>query len=141
MNDSAITHALFLGITVLVLCLLFFRSSNGKKRGEAKNGDMAPFLAESDTQQDPDPADDEAAIALLRKRYTRKTRFRLGVLAMSLLALGSYLGLESRALALLFLAGAGVCQYGAYKQRTTAGLVNLLQQSRLPGAERRKSHG
>ncbi len=71
--------------------------------------------------------DIQALRTLTEKRYKRKKLYRIGVLLCSCLAAALYLDGQSRITAIVFLIGAGLCQYGAVQQKTSALVSQVMQ--------------
>lgn len=59
--------------------------------------------------------------------YKKKTRYRLGVLAFSLCALGAMYLCDSRAIPFFFVVMAGLCQIGAMRQNTRKAFAKNME--------------
>ena len=132
MTDTALRNALILAAAAVVAWFMAGRFLAGRGGAVPGEGGMRPFMAEKDG-----PADtaEEGTAELLARRYAVKGRFRMAVLAFSLLALAAYVWGESRTGALLLLSCAGLCQYGAHRQRTSACLAQALRRGSFAAPE------
>lgn len=113
-----------LGAALLATRFLYRRFSSG---GEAAQG---PFIPRG-----------ENVHAVLRARYAGKAKFRAGVLAFSLAALGVYFGGGGRVIPILLLCGAALCQYGAMRLQTSAYLTQAMQQRFFEAKESHSDSG
>lgn len=124
MTDTAMRNALILGAGALILWSMTSRYLS-RRRAQDTRTVPPPFMASPPCSLE--KREDDGVGKLLKKLYGRKTKFRLGVLACSLLALVAYVWGQSRSTAIIMLLLAVFFQYGVYRHRTATLLTETLQ--------------